>query len=1139
MQRHGTLIPAIEPNRTRLRLVTGLALVGLMAAVKVKAQSPGAPAVQTPNIVDRIERPLRYRPEGTDFVIENGTEFFNRPLYGGNTAFRVDAGDRPEFALYLPGRGGNLRVGIRTGADTKWLHDAERIKALYRPGSMLYEITDPLLGKGAIQVTALALFSTEGLIVRAELRDANGPVDLLWAYGGVNGQRGARDGDIGTEREPVSRWFQLRPEYCKDNTFTIDANAFTLRSKSATLVGITPAGSRLAVADARYWASVRDLFASAGQATGLPVSTGSVAILPYQPVYLAIQRTAAKGEDLTKVFDEAERYRRALAEKVVVDTPDPFINAAAAALNLAADAVWDEPGGTVMHGAVAWRSKLLGWRGPYLNDALGWHDRARRHITYWAGRQNTSPIPETIPPADAATNLARSEEALHSNGDLSRSHYDMNLVYIDMIFRHLLWTGDLAMARELWPMIERHLAWERRLFRRPYGPEGLPLYEAYACIWASDDVAYHGGGATYSTAYNYWHNRMAARIARLLGKDPIPYERDAELIQRAMHSSLWLQDRGWYAEWRDLLGLKLAHPSAAIWTFYHTVDSEAASALEAWQMTRFIDTQIAHIPVRGPGVPAGDWFTLSTTNWMPYKWSTNNVVMSEVAHTALGYWQAGRSSEAWLMYKGAILDSMYMGLCPGNAGMCTAFDVYRRESQRDFADSVGMTARALVEGLFGVAPDALAGEIRVRPGFPADWDRATLRHASLKYAFGRTGLTDTYTIEPNFARPQALCLQLPARFDGIASVTVNGLAASWRLIDDAVGRPLIEIKSPASPRHQVFVTWQGNLLASPGLPTAVAAGAELCVEFGPARVLDVGDPQGALGKTTKGDAGLTGVATGTSGHRTVFAKLQQGAMRWWQPVQFEILAASVATTPPANAVWETVDLSSAFNDRVTQIFKNQYLSPRSPYCSLAIPKQGIGSWCSPTATAEIDDTGLRAAAGRNGGRFLLPQGLPFATPGPGDARNVIFTSQWDNYPREVTIPLTGRARYMVLLMAGSTNPMQSRFDNGEVVVTYTDGSTARLALENPTTWWPIDEDYFIDDFQFRRTGPIPPRVDLKTGQVRTYTVAEFKGKGRKVPGGAATVLDMVLNPNRELRSLTVRTLANEVVIGLMAATLAR
>ncbi len=124
-------------------------------------------------------------------------------------------------------------------------------------------------------------------------------------------------------------------------------------------------------------------------------------------------------------------------------------------------------------------------------------------------------------------------------------------------------------------------------------------------------------------------------------------------------------------------------------------------------------------------------------------------------------------------------------------------------------------------------------------------------------------------------------------------------------------------------------------------------------------------------------------------------------------------------------------------------------------------------------------------------------------------------------------------------MAGSTNPMQSHIDNGEVIVTYRDGTTARLALENPTTWWPIEQDYFIDDFQFRRPGPLPPRVDLKTGSVRLLEEKTFKGHGGKIPGGAATVLGIKLDPQRELQSLTVRALANEIVIGLMAATLDR
>jgi hypothetical protein len=244
--------------------------------------------------------------------------------------------------------------------------------------------------------------------------------------------------------------------------------------------------------------------------------------------------------------------------------------------------------------------------------------------------------------------------------------------------------------------------------------------------------------------------------------------------------------------------------------------------------------------------------------------------------------------------------------------------------------------------------------------------------------------------------------------------------------------------------------------------------------------------------------------------------------------------------PPAGATLATVDLAPYFNDRVTRIFRNDYRAPRSPFVSLALPKQGLGGWAGGVnTTAEIDDSGLRAVAARQGGRITLPNGVPFATPGDQVGPNVIFTSQWHNYPVEVSVPLSGRARQIYLLMAGSTNPMQSRLDNGEVIVTYRDGTIDRLPLENPVTWWPIEQDYFIDDFQFQRPGALPPRVDLRTGRVRLLDPAQFQGKGRRIPGGAATVLSLPLQPAKELQALTVRTLANDVVVGLMSATLLR
>jgi hypothetical protein len=538
------------------------------------------------------------------------------------------------------------------------------------------------------------------------------------------------------------------------------------------------------------------------------------------------------------------------------------------------------------------------------------------------------------------------------------------------------------------------------------------------------------------------------------------------------------------------------HPSAALWTFYHTVDSEVPTPEEAWQMMRQVDTEIPRLPVRGPGVPAG-LYTLSTTHWMPYSWSINNVVMAEVMHTALGFYRAGRPEDAWKMMKGSLLAAMYMGICPGNVGSMSYLDVYRRESQRDFADGSGVLARTLIEGLFGIRPDALSGELELEPGFPGEWNHASLRHPQLSLRFQRTGDTDTYTIEPRFSRPLNLRLRLRAQRDQVAQVTVNGREAPWQVIETSIGTPRIEMTIPAGAHHAITVRWAGDTPAQ--TPPTVRPG---------------------------------------------FVQVTQGQMRWWTfSVADRVHAPADARVVrgPTDGTMEPIDLTAVFNDHVTQIFKNEYRSPRSPFVSLAMPKQGIGAWAGHVnATAVIDDSGLRAAAAKHGERFILPSGVPFATPSAAEEKNIVFTSQWDNYPRAVTVPLHGRARHVHLLMAGSTNFMQSRIDNGEVVVTYTDGSTTRLALENPTTWWPIDADYFIDDFQFRVDSPLLPlRVNLRTGETRSLELPSFKGRGGTVPGGAATVLELPLDTARELQSLTVRTLSNEVVIGLMAATLVR
>ena len=1119
-------------------------------------------------------RTLRYHPEGQDFVITSSTRRFNRALYGTHTAFRVEAGDLPEVALYLPGMGGNLKFGLLAEGHSKWLIQTANITARYRPGAMLYDIQDPLLGPaGRLHLTVLALADAEGVVVRAQAESVPKKVRLLWAFGGATGRKFSRDGDIGADPESS---FYLKPEYCQGNAFELKNSAFTLRygvgEKSApaadayrdlgtkaaspapappaapkVLVGAGPPASHAHLADATQQETPAQLLAS--RAAGAPVLVGAVPLRGGQPLYFGVQMPGGgpllSYRALPAAFAHAEAARAALAARVQVSTPDAYLNTLGGALAVAADGIWEAP--SYLHGAVAWRIRLPGWRGPYAATPLGWPERAAQHFRSYAQSQLMAPATGPVVP-DTTLHLARQLEqlgtAVYTSGYISRNpggdfrphHYDMNLVYVDALLRHLRWTGDLTLARDLWPTLQRHLTWEKRTF----DADGDGLYDAYAAIWASDALQYSGGAVTHTSAYNYFANQQAATLAALLHEDPAPYAREAARIHQALQRRLWLPQLGWYAEYQDALGLKALHPSAGLWTIYHALDSEVPDAWQAYQATRYVDAEIPHIPVQAAGLPAGGYAVLSTTSWQPYDWSLNNVVLAENLHMALGYWQAGRREEGFQLWKSALLESMYLGASPGNFQQLSFYDANRGELYRDFADPIGVAARSLVEGLFGIRPDALRDTLHLRPGLPATWDSAALTLPDITFRYRRQGPHETYTVVPRFAKPLALQLQVPARAERVRAVTINGQPAAWHNLAGAVGRPALVIESAPARRYVVEIDCQGAAPAEAEAIT-VPAGGRAPYLLTNAAGKELLDPQGIIRQDT--DPNLLVVqGNGQPGSRTAFLRVRQGDLSWWEPLQVTAAAAAPPAAPaPAPARWEPVRLTSFFNDQVTRIFQQQYLAPRAATATLALPTQGLGNWCYPLTQASIDDRGLRQRAGARG-EIQLPAGVPLATPGAAGAKNILFVSRWDNYPPQASVPLRGRASRAVLLLAGTTSAMQSQFTNGEVVITYADGTAATLPLRNPETWWPIEQDYQDDTYAFRLGAPRPWRVHLKTGLITHEAPSYISIKGystRAIDGGAATVLELPLDATKTLKNLTVRALANDVVIGLMSVTLGR
>lgn len=1123
-----------------------------------------------------IQRTLRYHPEGNDIVIENGNKRFNRALYGGNTAFRAEAGDLPEFALYMPGMGGNIQLGLIAANKSKWLIKAKYIKAIYRPGSMLYEIRDPMLKEGIIHLDAIALYDKEGLIIKVNTKNIPSGVELVVVYGGASGKKFSRDGDIGADPESS---FDLKPEYCTDDIYKFNKNSFSLLygfSKTLTeeeryeiqnlpadktnqnnktaeakkIAAVFPEGMKIKLADANSLDSPLSVLIS--QPSSAPIVYSEQTLNKNDELYFFIGKQESilvKYPELNTFFEKGEQQRKELAERIKINTPDPYINTLGGVLSVAGDAIWEPP--SYLHGAVAWRMRLNGWRGPYIADVFGWHDRAREHFSSYAASQLTAP-PVTGVVMDTALHLARHLEkigtALFSDGYICRSpndtsranHYDMNLVFVDEILDHFNWTGDTTYVKQMWPLIKRHLAWEKRNF----DADNDGLYDAYAAIWASDALEYSAGDATHSSAYNYRANKTAAELAKLIGEDPTPYEKEAHKILSAINKQLWMPDKGWYAEYKDLLGNKLVHPSAGLWTIYHAIDEGISDPFQTYQSLRYIDTYIPHIPIRAKDLKDSSLYTLSSTNWQPYIWSLNNAVLAENLHTALAYWEGGRNDGAYKLWRGNLVESMYLGSSPGNFGQLSFYDAMRGELYRDFADPIGVAGKSLMEGLFGIKPDALHDTLTIEPGFPKEWNYAGLQTPDIFIDFKRDKEKDTYIIKQSFRKKLHLKLILPFYRDELATVSVNNFPAKWQLVKDVVGHPLLQIDIDPASQYDIQIKWKGSIISTKDNLHRVISGKAFNITLLNKKFIEIFDPQKALSKINITNTGLTSLPENDPGFKTIFVKVKQGSAEWWQPIDLLVTpavnkTASKKTNIPASSKFEEVDLKKYFNDKVTNIFKHQYLSPRPASPTLQLPTQGIGNWTSPLVTANIDDSGLRKLVKSNN-EIKYSDKASFATPSDTTLNNIIFTSQWDNFPDSITIPLSGKASEVYLLMAGSTDPMQSRITNGMIVIKYTDETTDTLLLKNPENWWPIEQDYYTDGFAFTTGDKMPERFYLKEGKFAKGLSSYVSIKGftdMAIDGGAATILKMRLNKDKTLQSLTLHAVANDVIIGLMAATL--
>ncbi len=1082
-----------------------------------------------------------YQPDGTAFVRRNGPLMHNRPLYCTHMPVMTLAGDKPMLRLVNKhGTLGHFMLALQRGDQAKWMQDFSSITSRYRSNTMEWELTDTAFPNLTLRLTAVTLANEPGYAVKLTAQGA-GPQDkLIWTYGGLtpifnngswmdNVEQGYPNvfiWKVDPSHYPKLTERGFVPADCTSNTVTLDKGlsiiglpAYTMNDVQhpAMIMAVTSnAVSNTRAADASAWNNPLELLAS--QPASLPIACGLSSMpTPSQPVYWVIENfegTEVKDpKNLTApdlAFAAGLNRSLQLEQQVVVDTPDPYFNAAVSAAAVSIDATWYPP--VYVHGGMAWNTPYPGWRTIYGGTTYGWHDNVKDEAKYYISHQEKSDE-KNKPEAEKASDLSRQSQnsMLYGKGKITKDSYGYNFQdqFFDQIVHAWRWTGDQELEAVLRPALDLHLDWMRRCF----DPDGDGLYESYINTWPTDSVWYNGGASPEATAYAYTGEVAAAEMAQRAGDTPAAqaHRQLAEKIRLALTAKLWNQEKGLPGANLEQYGHQRRRDDPWLYDVFLPIDAQMWPLEQSLQALHYTEWGLERIPGRFGGVKC------QTSNWVPGMWSVRQLHSGDTWHLALAYAQCGLTQPCWDLIQGFTMEMMFDKIVPAAIS-----DFYGT----DFNDMSSMFCRVVVEGLYGYRPDYPNDIVRCAPQIPADWDHASISTPDFTMHYTQKTASDlSWTLV--LKKGAQIEFEAPIRAGKIQSVLLNGRPAQYKLIP-GIGQTIIQAKTPSTKFAQLEVTIANPLPLAGDISTTATSGQTITLSPTRGVIKEFVDPQGVLDNARIERGTITAKVTSNTGDHLVLATVEADGLPCYQQFKLKVAdpageaaeAAQFVTVVPATAKFTTVDMAGVFNGDIREIFKQQYFSPRPDTCSLRIRTNAYSAWnheAASTPGIKLD----KVASLVKDGQLIADKGVPFIPPAEG--KNIAFTSLWDNWPDKVTVPVNKKADAAYFLVSGSTFPMHTRIANAEIRLEYADGQVDKLELVPPLNFWSLCPWGGSADYDYQREGFSLPKTPPATVQL---------GENCR-----AVLLNRRLRPDIELKSVTFETLSPEVVIGLMGVTL--
>jgi len=872
--------------------------------------------------------------------------------------------------------------------------------------------------------------------------------------------------------------------------------------------------------------------------------------------YIAAARgKSVESGNLQELYDASHQRNLCIGERLSVRSGDPALDGAVRMGAYASEGIFGD--NVFLHGAVSWRAGYLGWRSVYGPINYGMMDQAYRHFdTHF----RISPITEG---EDKGTFIHMIEAAKPD----AKVFYNMAEVFSDQVRYYLDYTGDKEMAERFLPLLEEHIDWEIRKLK----PGKEWLFENCLNAWVTDTHWAIEGQCSQASSYMYNMFRMVADLT----EDPEKKDKYTELaihVKEDMQRILWQKRKGVCAYAQDLRGNKLLHGEPELGDIYFPAEFGITDPLQTYQSLDWAEANLRqHVTPNGGRLYwSADWHPNAGDS---FSHSTYDVVTAECLNMALIYFRMGLAEQGYEIFK-----TMYMTLYGGDDGKlkdieiergirdgcpprfcnsvgdfsCQVYTTGTPRRQPQFADTISMFGRVLYEGMLGVQPRLLQGEILLAPCIPEEFPLLEVTSAVVDYRYekGADYISLDYILKKNGTL--RVCFHLPVA--EVNAVEADDAEVPYETEPNFCGvKVTVVIKKAGIGNTGVEGAGNGTIrvkfapfaAAPTNSRTTVRAGDRLVLEYPGEEVAELLDPQELLGSLKMTEKGIQVTVTGSKGSGVFFLKMRAGEVTYLRPVKLWIQPAEekeekVFLSPIKEfedpLQWKTIDMDAQYNagnpnDTVTVLRKTSYM-PMAGYSQIGAGyyRMHLDHYLYRDPGEQLSDARWRSMVGEDG-IVMTGEGIPFRSKKEGNYMAAATLSS-EAFPDSVTVPVNEFGRRAYLLITGITFPMQSHVENIRVIFTYEDGVVKEHPLVSP---FDIGDCWSCMYGRYHDTAA--NGFENMSGRKGHLSSAGLDLRGPVNVATEAHILCFQLREGVKVASVEMRIIALEVLFALMGVTI--